>query len=716
MKVKNVLAMVVVFATTMIFYNDVYASSADETTEIVSEATDTTITEANVPVEMTVSAIFTVSLPAKIAFTQEENNLYNFDSKIGVKGDIEAAGVVKVLADEQVVMSDIGYDATDLGLFDKDPNEYTDYSHDDVIGSVSQGAILWNRAVLTNVAQDDSYNFNDTTGFVETDLNVQLPTMPAGVWDGILSFSIEYMNTGLKAGLYDDNYNMIKSWDELKASGEIIVSDNVLTDTIGSSHGILVVSTEVKSIGKYALDGSSRYSVIYLPNSVTEITEYAFHCNSDIEELYLPNSIVTIGEYAFDNCYKLRKVNIPNKITVIPSYSFYYCNALESITIPESVVSIEDHAFGYTGLTSLDIPANVTDIGEEAFIAFYSKPVEYEINIHGNDVTLGARVFQGRSGVTAINILGSIKSVGEGAFTSCAALKSISFPDGLEYIGKYAFQNSGIICLEFPDTLKVIEKYAFQSCRANVLNIPSSVTSIGSDAFSNMPVVFYNGAATDGNKTVDTGATWGAVTINPYEENGGYYTDSTKSVLVSYNGDATQFEVPSTVNEIRQAAFINCTSLESITLPEGITAINKNTFYGCTSLKSIVIPESVISIGDYAFYNCTSLESINIPDGVTIIGISLFEGCTSLKSVTLPSSVTSINGYAFYNCTSLESISIPNGVTGIYVEAFYNCTSLKNVDIPNSVTEIKTNVFYNVPHITYSGSATGSPWGARSIN
>ena len=64
------------------------------------------------------------------------------------------------------------------------------------------------------------------------------------------------------------------------------------------------------------------------------------------------------------------------------------------------------------------------------------------------------------------------------------------------------------------------------------------------------------------------------------------------------------------VTTIGDGAFCGCTSLTSITLPEGVTIIGDNTFGGCTSLESIVIPDSVTFVYPYAFGGCTSLTNI----------------------------------------------------------------------------------------------------------
>ena len=76
----------------------------------------------------------------------------------------------------------------------------------------------------------------------------------------------------------------------------------------------------------------------------------------------------------------------------------------------------------------------------------------------------------------------------------------------------------------------------------------------------------------------------------------------------------------------------------------------------------------------------------------------------------------SIGDYAFYKRSSLTSIDVPDGVTSIGGSTFDGCTNLASVNIPNSVTSIEEDAFYKVPHITYHGTATGSPWGALSMN
>ena len=115
---------------------------------------------------------------------------------------------------------------------------------------------------------------------------------------------------------------------------------------------------------------------------------------------------------------------------------------------------------------------------------------------------------------------------------------------------------------------------------------------------------------------------------------------------------------------------------ESITFENSIysvTSIGYAAFEECYSLTSVTIPNSVASIEDEAFYNCNSLTSVTIPNSVTSIGEGAFEYCTGLTSVTIPNSVTSIGDWAFLHCSGLTSVTIPNSVTSIGYDAFSGC-------------------------------------------
>ena len=64
---------------------------------------------------------------------------------------------------------------------------------------------------------------------------------------------------------------------------------------------------------------------------------------------------------------------------------------------------------------------------------------------------------------------------------------------------------------------------------------------------------------------------------------------------------------------------MNCSRPEFIELPQKVTYI-EIVFSNCKELKKINFPDSLIDIDDYAFYNCTSLESLTLPEGIKMIG------------------------------------------------------------------------------------------------
>ena len=172
-------------------------------------------------------------------------------------------------------------------------------------------------------------------------------------------------------------------------------------------------------------------------------------------------------------------------------------------------------------------------------------------------------------------------------------------------------------------------------------------------------------------------------------------TTATIPETVTYNA------ITFSVTRIGRSAFVDCSSLTSITIPNSVMSIGDKAFYYCTSLTSITIPNSVTSIGYDAFCSCSSLTSITIPNSITSIGDNAFSYCYSLPVVdnlryadtylveaadkslstyTIKAGTKWIGDWAFNGCSDLTSITIPNSVTSIGEGAFYGCSSLPVVD------------------------------------
>jgi hypothetical protein len=211
-----------------------------------------------------------------------------------------------------------------------------------------------------------------------------------------------------------------------------------------------------------------------------------------------------------------------------------------------------------------------------------------------------------------------------------------------------------------------------------------------------------------------------------------YTTNHDTITITEYTGPGGDVVVPSTTNglpvtSIGDGAFVYCTSLTGVTIPNSVTSISGSAFAGCTGLvainvdvanmsyssvegvlfdksqtklvaypdgkaRSYSIPMSVSSIGDSAFQYCASLANVTIPNSVTSIGDYAFDYCVSLTSITIPDSVTSIGDWAFDLCTGLTTLTIPDSVTSIGDGGFAS-TSVTSVTIPSSVTNIGVNAF-----------------------
>lgn len=224
--------------------------------------------------------------------------------------------------------------------------------------------------------------------------------------------------------------------------------------------------------------------------------------------------------------------------------------------------------------------------------------------INGTPVTtIGNAAFRDSS-VTSVTIPASVTEIGSNAFAGCTNLTSVNYEGDWSNLtiqsGNPAVQdaaNAPLFDFEFipPDnTAVIVTNYKYNGAAADV-TIPSRyqgkpVTMIGHAAF-------FNSAVT-------------SVTIPDS------VTSISDEAFINCP-KLTNISIPNSVTYIGFSAFSSCTSLKSITLPSSLSFISGALFLGCSQLTTIHIPVSVTSIGNNAFADCPSLMTVTYPGSKT---------------------------------------------------------------------------------------------------
>ena len=399
-------------------------------------------------------------------------------------------------------------------------------------------------------------------------------------------------------------------------------------------------------------------------STVVEATKtekgYTLHTCSACGDSYTDNYVEATGSLGL--AYRVNDDGITCTIIGIGNCSD------NDIIIPDKidgyeVIAIE--ALISNTIESINIPDNVTNIGEAAFMNCSSLK---EINIPNTLTVINNSVFSGCSSLTNIILSDNITEIGYGAFMGCSSLKDINIPKNVVSIGAYAFMKChSLTHIVIPENVSNLAKGAFSDCH--------SLTDI------TIPDSSY---------------------INAFD-----ISDQKRLTSITITGGTY----------IHDAAFIYCTSLTNIIIPEGVTTIGNDAFFALASLTSVSFPNSLVEIGDYAFAACYSLTNIIIPENLSTLGRNAFvndadyPSVFNIKNITFPSidsikklfrslsaidtleSVTILSGssldesYIFVNCTTLKSVSLPNTITHIGGLVFVKCSSLTDINYGGTIAE-----------------------------
>ena len=183
--------------------------------------------------------------------------------------------------------------------------------------------------------------------------------------------------------------------------------------------------------------------------------------------------------------------------------------------------------------------------------------------------------------IKRVVIPSSVRYIGPNVFRECVQLEEAYISDGVyDMESSVFFKDTSLKRVRLPNTLTVkTRKEYFNGCTAlEYIEIPDRETVIGSGWFIN-----------SGLKKIKFGSSLECI----YNQ--------------AFQGceQLTSIEIPSTVTEIQQAAFMDCPRLSDIRLNEGLLKLGANVFNGCAA-KEIVIPNSVIEFDENAFSGCNA--------------------------------------------------------------------------------------------------------------
>ncbi|MBE6707868.1 MAG: hypothetical protein E7578_01325 [Ruminococcaceae bacterium] len=391
-----------------------------------------------------------------------------------------------------------------------------------------------------------------------------------------------------------------------------------------------------------APDTESRYNSNFLFHASTNtIVKYVgIHGTPDMPSEINEVPVTKIEERAFYKNTFIRQIDIPSNITRIGEEAFRQCTALETVTVGSSI--IQDRAFlGCNSLENVTLSNNLVGIGE---MAFWDCNYEY-ISVPNTLVAIGDDAFALSShlivpegsdvqnyfaskGYSMLLITGgSVSGYHNGTFVyvdpdNPGGLKNINIPES--YLGT---------------PITYIGSHAFEDAdNIEMINIPTTVTSIGYRAFrgcDNLKTVVIPPSVTSISNSMNS-------TIVEDSPNATIYCTRASSAYGHVlQNNLSCIHMETRTNDAGDEYAVVCGLLEKE--GNGTEYIIPETFAGLTvtmidpaafscsmetpfNMTKMFIPETVETIGGNAFSDCTNLTDVYIYSDTATVGLYCFAG------------------------------------------------------------------------------------------
>lgn len=201
----------------------------------------------------------------------------------------------------------------------------------------------------------------------------------------------------------------------------------------------------ITTIGDHAFYADEYLSAINMPRNLELIDQYAFYgCDTlTFVRAGACSRLRRIEDHAFYSCTTLAELRLPNGLTYIGPWAFAWDRILgqedTTLGLPSSLQVIETGAFAFVNHhKNLNIPANVTRIGDYAFMCdYYMNNLTFSPG--DKPLTIGKAAFFGDNHMKTVDLSNRVAQIDKCAFAGCEMLEEAYFGDRIDTIQGRAF-------------------------------------------------------------------------------------------------------------------------------------------------------------------------------------------------------------------------------------------------------------------------------------
>lgn len=201
----------------------------------------------------------------------------------------------------------------------------------------------------------------------------------------------------------------------------------------------------IATIGDRAFYEDEYLSAINMPRNLELIDQYAFYgCDTlTFVRAGACSRLRRIEDHAFYSCTMLAELRLPNGLTYIGPWAFAWDRILgqedTTLGLPSSLQTIGTGAFAFVNHhKNLNIPANVTSIGDYAFMCdYYMNNLTFSPG--DKPLTIGKAAFFGDNHMKTVDLSNRVAQIDKCAFAGCEMLEEVYFGDKIDTIQGRAF-------------------------------------------------------------------------------------------------------------------------------------------------------------------------------------------------------------------------------------------------------------------------------------